>query len=820
MRQARDGGVPPTQAAAASHLRPLVFHDSSGGVAKVVDQVCWRSLEGRPCMTACERHAAPQHPVVVLPVVVVRRQHLEEGACEACTGAHGWCRAHAVLRMCRHVQAALQAVNIDAVLDDAPHMTPGAKFNLWEARRAAVRVEIGPQEASSGRVTLALDPSLASRACKQAAAAYVASARPDAYVRGADQCGGRSTRLVDIPVEQLTEILLRLLENVRSIPAECRHLHLHLSERCAFGAAAGGDGGDTAKATVTAVHEGTVCVEHLRFLVGAGRRCRCGAGHVSLQRFKAAVGDALQAQSPGVMVTGWLRLEPGAPGCLAALREQIAQQALTSHQHDPDDAVTTVEDDADAGPCSLFISGIPRGCSAQCVRIQLQHALSPFGASRVCDNASEAPLISAPLDVCSYHVIDTKWLHSRMGQGKAVLLPSESAAAEAIAALDGELCLALQVNCDNRPARAQQLDPAGCRPQCTEPHSQRLSLSFATGRRDTLFPDLPASLRARLRVDAVAAYSVTDQHTARQMASLLHVVASAMWSLQVAKPLLSTPAETLHTAPQTDAGALLMVRPLPLRVTDGTACAGGNVMQLLPLFESTMCVELDEDRTADLVHNLIVLGHDTKVLANASSADIAHPLQVLCADYTDVMLQLQQHVVILDPPWGGPQYDGSKHGTPTSTETGVCLGNMAIDQVCSTLLAPSGAAICNIFADGRGMPMPTKLSPQSLRTHLVALKIPSRIDKHVVLSRVSSRMQALCPLHTRACHNEHCCAWHLHGLHVQFGRTSFLIMSLLPRGTCGSTAAARAVRDNILKPAVKFWAASNGFGAKYAWLGY
>lgn len=33
---------------------------------------------------------------------------------------------------------------------------------------------------------------------------------------------------------------------------------------------------------------------------------------------------------------------------------------------------------------------------------------------------------------------------------------------------------------------------------------------------------------------------------------------------------------------------------------------------------------------------------------------------MLCADYTRVAGQLQQHLVFLDPPWGGPQYQGAQ----------------------------------------------------------------------------------------------------------------------------------------------------------------
>lgn len=48
---------------------------------------------------------------------------------------------------------------------------------------------------------------------------------------------------------------------------------------------------------------------------------------------------------------------------------------------------------------------------------------------------------------------------------------------------------------------------------------------------------------------------------------------------------------------------------LPLTATDGNACCGGTTLALLGAFERVKAVELDEDRCADLVHNLRVLGY-------------------------------------------------------------------------------------------------------------------------------------------------------------------------------------------------------------------
>ncbi len=51
--------------------------------------------------------------------------------------------------------------------------------------------------------------------------------------------------------------------------------------------------------------------------------------------------------------------------------------------------------------------------------------------------------------------------------------------------------------------------------------------------------------------------------------------------------------------------------------------------------------------------------HSAPAGANSSPATFGE-LRVLCADYTRVAGQLQQHLVFLDPPWGGPQYQGAQ----------------------------------------------------------------------------------------------------------------------------------------------------------------
>lgn len=157
------------------------------------------------------------------------------------------------------------------------------------------------------------------------------------------------------------------------------------------------------------------------------------------------------------------------------------------------------------------------------------------------------------------------------------------------------------------------------------PTQQPVSVSFSSGRRDALFPDVAAACRFRLRVDSVAAYSVTDQHTAQDMASLLRAAASVLWCTGSdsdnggGHTRVSLPeAGTCPVPGHVPASGTVRVHRLPLVATDGTACAGGNAAALLQVFSRVTCVELDEARAADLAHNLRVLGHDAGPVQQAA----------------------------------------------------------------------------------------------------------------------------------------------------------------------------------------------------------
>lgn len=127
-------------------------------------------------------------------------------------------------------------------------------------------------------------------------------------------------------------------------------------------------------------------------------------------------------------------------------------------------------------------------------------------------------------------------------------------------------------------------------------------------KKEYLFADYDPDVRDRLQVDAVALYSVTPSWMARKICVVLVQKAGA--------------------------GA---------RITDGTACVGGDTMAFAAEFAHVVAVEVDAGRAGMLDANVEAAGFRGKVTT-------------LCADYCNVYGSLEQDIVYLDAPWGGPDY--------------------------------------------------------------------------------------------------------------------------------------------------------------------
>ncbi|TDH70648.1 hypothetical protein CCR75_007163 [Bremia lactucae] len=175
-------------------------------------------------------------------------------------------------------------------------------------------------------------------------------------------------------------------------------------------------------------------------------------------------------------------------------------------------------------------------------------------------------------------------------------------------------------------------------------------------KRDFFFRNLAYELRNQLQVDKVAEFSVTDFEMATKIS---HVVLNLFVPFQGG--IVAESGDTAHE----DSNMINSERAKhPLIVTDGTACVGGNVLSFCDFFAHVNAIENDFSRVQMLQHNLQVL-QKTNV-------------KCIHANYLDVMLQLKQDVVFLDPPWGGPEYKDLER-------VDLFLGGQPLHEICSRL---------------------------------------------------------------------------------------------------------------------------------------
>ncbi|CAI5728076.1 unnamed protein product [Hyaloperonospora brassicae] len=187
-------------------------------------------------------------------------------------------------------------------------------------------------------------------------------------------------------------------------------------------------------------------------------------------------------------------------------------------------------------------------------------------------------------------------------------------------------------------------------------------------KRDFFFRNLDYEVRNQLLVDEVAEFSVTDFDMATK-------ISQAVLDLFLA-PLKDDVTPESGDDDQ-DASTLTAAerKKYPLVVTDGTACVGGNVLSFCDFFTHVNAVENDFTRVEMLRHNLQVL--------NKTNATCMH------ANYLDVMLELQQDVVFLDPPWGGPEYKDLD-------EVDLFLGGFPLHEICTQLQAHTKCVVLKV----------------------------------------------------------------------------------------------------------------------------
>ena len=79
-----------------------------------------------------------------------------------------------------------------------------------------------------------------------------------------------------------------------------------------------------------------------------------------------------------------------------------------------------------------------------------------------------------------------------------------------------------------------------------------------------------------------------------------------------------------------------------LIITDAMACVGGNTLSFSTNFKSVIANELNTTRFQYLVHNMKQYEKTNILFYNDN--------------YLNLINKIDQHIVFIDPPWGGPIY--------------------------------------------------------------------------------------------------------------------------------------------------------------------
>ena len=148
-------------------------------------------------------------------------------------------------------------------------------------------------------------------------------------------------------------------------------------------------------------------------------------------------------------------------------------------------------------------------------------------------------------------------------------------------------------------------------------------------KRDFLFRFIPVEKRKLLKLDEEALYSVTDQYTADKI------------SKEIKKQF-----PDIHI------------------ITDATSCIGGNTYSFSKYFDTVYAIELDKLKYDYLSYNLSILDSTN--------------IQLYHGDSIAIIPTLQQDIIFLDPPWGGPNYKDKK-------QIDLYLSDIELSEVCRLL---------------------------------------------------------------------------------------------------------------------------------------
>lgn len=220
--------------------------------------------------------------------------------------------------------------------------------------------------------------------------------------------------------------------------------------------------------------------------------------------------------------------------------------------------------------------------------------------------------------------------------------------------------------------------------------SAAVKVSRGAGRlRDHFFGSLTFAERRGMQLDACAATSITDSFTAGRMTTLLAAIYACF-----------KPSRT-H-----------------FRVLDATACVGGNTIGIMVWARGTPgltvavdAVELNEGRCDMLQHNVAAIHSPATV-------------RVMNGDCVDVVTEpdASWNLIMLDPPWGGPQHKQSSAG---------CI---ALDSLDGERRSKAQSALCL-----------TILECFWPRCEILALKLPRSEEGDAVVAEFVQAAVGCCP---------------------------------------------------------------------------
>jgi 16S rRNA G966 N2-methylase RsmD len=129
-----------------------------------------------------------------------------------------------------------------------------------------------------------------------------------------------------------------------------------------------------------------------------------------------------------------------------------------------------------------------------------------------------------------------------------------------------------------------------------------------------------------------------------------------------------------------------------LIITDATANVGGNTLNFSKHFKHVNAIELSKINCHVLKNNVLKVYNRENV-------------NIICSDFLDIINNLKQDIIFMDPPWGGPDYKKKENLI-------LQLSNINISTI-----------IDNIF--------------KNKNASMVVIKVPSNIDLNEIIKTIN-----------------------------------------------------------------------------------